>query len=307
MNENMPNGVLVLHKQSGCTSFDCVAAVRRLYGIKKVGHAGTLDPDAEGVLPILLGSAARAAQFLTEKDKKYQAVLRLGVRTDTQDAGGTVLQRCATVPPAEAVQTAAATMVGEILQTPPMYSALKIGGKKLCDLARQGITVERQPRPVTVYALELSPCGTTEYRMRVHCSKGTYVRTLCADLGDKLGCGGIMVSLCRTQSGPFQLSQSVTLEALSAMTQPQRLSCLLPTEDLFTSLPVLILPAFFERLCRAGLAVALGKLPKLAQEFAMGAQLRLYGADGFFALGQVVLGTNEDPMVPAVKALRQFS
>ena len=133
MNENMPNGVLVLHKQSGCTSFDCVAAVRRLYGIKKVGHAGTLDPDAEGVLPILLGSAARAAQFLTEKDKKYQAVLRLGVRTDTQDAGGTVLQRCATVPPAEAVQAAAATMVWAYVGELAFNMLVLVGAIKMSD------------------------------------------------------------------------------------------------------------------------------------------------------------------------------
>ena len=299
-----PCGVLNLYKPQGCTSFDCVARVRRLYGTKKVGHAGTLDPMAEGVLPILVGKAAKAAEYLTEKDKCYEAVLRLGFCTDTQDISGTVTKRFDRVAPPEAVYAAAQSFAGQSMQCPPMYSALKVGGKKLCDLARQGITAERTARPITIYSISATQLSQTDFSLRVHCSKGTYIRTLCEDIGNALGCGGVMAALRRTQSGPFSERESICFQALEAMSPAQRCALLLPTEHLFLQYPAVRLPAFFERLCRAGLAVS---LKKLGLALPNGAYVRLCDASGsFFALGQAVVGTNEDPEAPALKPCKQF-
>lgn len=201
----MTDGILLIDKPEGMTSFDVVARVRKLYGTRQVGHTGTLDPLATGLLAVLVGRAVKASEFLTEKDKEYCAGLHLGMTTDTEDVSGTVLMRCGDIPPKETVLSAAKSFVGEIMQRPPMYSALKVNGEKLVDLARRGITVEREARPVSIRSLEIDGDGT-DYTMRVVCSKGTYIRTLCADIGKALGCGGVMSSLRRLKTGDFSLA-----------------------------------------------------------------------------------------------------
>ena len=282
-----PDGVLIVNKHAGVTSHDIVGMVRRLFGTRAVGHAGTLDPMATGVLVVLLGRAAKATEYLSGGDKRYIATLRLGLTTDTQDTTGTVLTTCENIPDEEQVQAALPAFRGEIMQLPPMYSALKVGGQKLVDLARQGVTVERQARPVTVHALTATPTVTpTDYRLDVVCSGGTYIRTLCEDIGNSLGCGGAMASLCRATACGFTLDESVTIAELEAMEREERLALLRPTETLFSDLPTLTLPSFYDRLICNGCAVALTKLKAVHP---LGTRVRLYHPDGrFFALGEVV-------------------
>ena len=294
----MTDGVLLIHKPYGITSFDVVARVRRLYGTKQVGHTGTLDPIATGLLPVLVGRAVKASEFLTEKDKEYIAGLRLGITTDTEDITGSILTETQTIPSREAVLTTANSFVGEIMQVPPMYSALKVGGEKLVDLARRGITIEREARPITIHALDIDGDGA-DYKMRVFCSKGTYIRTLCADIGEKLGCGGAMSSLIRTKTGGFTLENAYTLEALEAMTPEERASLLLPTETLFTHLPKATLSDFFARLSRNGCEIY---LKKIGADIPLGTLLRVYDKDGFYAIGEV----REYPDGNAIKLLKRF-
>ena len=217
----MANGILIIDKPAGWTSHDVVAKLRGLLRERRIGHAGTLDPMATGVLPVFVGRATRAVEFAAEREKEYLAGLRLGVVTDTQDTTGTVLEThpvCADRPQVEAVL---ARFRGEITQIPPMYSAIKREGKKLYELARRGQEVERQPRPITIEALDLlDQVSPTEYTLRVRCSKGTYVRTLCHDIGQALGCGGALFSLRRTQSAGFSLDQAVTMDQVSAHPAP---------------------------------------------------------------------------------------
>ena len=294
----MTDGVLLIHKPYGITSFDVVARVRRLYGTKQVGHTGTLDPIATGLLPVLVGRAVKASEFLTEKDKEYIAGLRLGITTDTEDITGSILTETQTIPSREAVLTTANSFVGEIMQVPPMYSALKVGGEKLVDLARRGITIEREARPITIHALDIGG-DSADYKMRVFCSKGTYIRTLCADIGAKLGCGGAMSSLIRTKTGGFTLENAYTLEALEAMTPEERASLLLPTETLFTHLPKATLSDFFARLSRNGCEIY---LKKIGADIPLGTLLRVYDKDGFYAIGEV----REYPDGNAIKLLKRF-
>lgn len=294
----MTDGVLLIHKPYGITSFDVVARVRRLYGTKQVGHTGTLDPIATGLLPVLVGRAVKASEFLTEKDKEYIAGLRLGITTDTEDITGSILTETQTIPSREAVLTTANSFVGEIMQVPPMYSALKVGGEKLVDLARRGITIEREARPITIHALDIDGDGA-DYKMRVFCSKGTYIRTLCSDIGAKLGCGGAMSSLIRTKTGGFTLENAYTLEALEAMTPEERASLLLPTETLFTHLPKATLSDFFARLSRNGCEIY---LKKIGADIPLGTLLRVYDKDGFYAIGEV----REYPDGNAIKLLKRF-
>jgi tRNA pseudouridine55 synthase len=221
------NGVLNVDKPAGPTSHDVVARVRRLAGTRRVGHAGTLDPAATGVLVVLLGVATRLAEYLTELPKRYEAMIRFGLRTDTQDTTGTVLTESdASALTAAAVEAALARFRGEILQTPPMVSAVKVEGKRLYELARRGETVERAARPVTIHELSLTefhPGPAAWGRLVVGCSSGTYVRTLCADLGEALGVGAAMGALRRTRIGPFRVEEAVSLEALSRAVDEGRL------------------------------------------------------------------------------------
>ena len=294
----MNDGVLLIHKPYGITSFDVVARVRRLYGTKQVGHTGTLDPIATGLLPVLVGRAVKASEFLTEKDKEYVAGLRLGITTDTEDITGNILTESTDIPDQNTVIRTAKTFTGEIMQVPPMYSALKVGGEKLVDLARRGITVEREARPITVHELDIEG-GGADYRMRVFCSKGTYIRTLCADIGAKLGCGGAMSSLIRTKTGGFTLENAYTLEALEAMAPEERVDCLLPTETLFTHLQKVTLSDFFAKLSRNGCEIY---LKKIGADIPCGTMLRVYDKSGFFAVGEV----REYPDGLAVKLLKRF-
>ena len=230
------NGIIILDKPKGKTSHDMVYALRRLTGIKKIGHTGTLDPIATGVLPMCIGNATKTADMLTAQDKKYRAELVLGMTTDTGDAEGNVLTRCDTCLNDEEIQNAVMEFVGEIEQIPPMYSAVKQDGKKLYELARKGIEVERKPRRITITSIEIISIDTDEKRvvMDVECSKGTYIRTLCEDIGARLGVGGYMNNLRRLRSGNFDIGQSRTVEELCRMKEEGRLSeAVIKTEDVF--------------------------------------------------------------------------
>lgn len=294
----MPSGILILHKEGGMTSHTAVARARKLYGLEKAGHTGTLDPMATGVLPVLLGRAVKASAFVTDADKHYIATLRLGITTDTEDITGTVLSQTDALPTAEQVVEVARRFVGALLQTPPMYSALKVGGKKLVDLAREGKEVPREPRPVTVYRLDVTPLDSGEYTLDVVCSKGTYIRTLCADIGAALGCGGVMTSLCRAEAAGFSLAEAHTLSELEAMTEEERLSLLVPVEHLFRHLPAVRVEEFYARLLRHGQRPA---KRKLKINYPVGTRLRLVDANGFFALGEI---PEEDP--DTVRAVTLF-
>ena len=212
----MVNGIINVYKEKGYTSFDVVAKLRGIFKQKKIGHTGTLDPDAEGVLPVCLGKATKVCDLLTDKSKEYEAVLLLGKVTDTQDITGTVLEEKDVKVTEEAVRETVLSFVGDYMQIPPMYSALKVNGKKLCDLAREGKTVERQARPVKILTIDILDVTLPRVRMRVHCSKGTYIRTLCQDIGEKLGCGGCMESLLRTRVGEFALADAIKLSEVEA-------------------------------------------------------------------------------------------
>ena len=206
------DGVIVIRKEKGFTSHDVVAKLRGILHMKKIGHTGTLDPDAEGVLPVALGKATRLVDMITDKEKTYEAVMRLGVVTDTQDMSGTVLSQTAELHVTEEeLRAVIESFVGDYMQVPPMYSALKVNGKKLYELAREGKTVERKPRPVHFYEIEILEIDLPLVHFRVTCSKGTYIRTLCHDIGQKLGCGGCMEELLRTRSGNFVWEDSMTL------------------------------------------------------------------------------------------------
>ena len=210
------NGVINIYKPKGMTSHDVVSKIRKISGIKKVGHTGTLDPDAKGVLPICIGKATKLADMLTFSDKRYTALLRLGVVTDTQDLTGNVLFEREVSVTKEEFLNATKKFVGEIEQIPPMYSAVKIGGKKLYELARKGIEVERKPRKITIYGINVLSFDGKDAKLDISCSKGTYIRTLCHDIGDLLGCGGCMAELVRTQSSIFKAEDAVSLDELTS-------------------------------------------------------------------------------------------
>ena len=215
----MINGIVNVYKEKGFTSFDVVAKMRGMFHQKKIGHTGTLDPDAEGVLPVCLGKATKVCDLLTDKDKEYKAVLLLGMETDTQDVSGEVLNESEVAVSEEVVKNVIMSFVGAYEQIPPMYSALKVNGQKLCDLARKGITVERKARPVTIHHIEITSMQLPEVEMVVSCSKGTYIRTLCDDIGKKLGCFGCMKSLLRTKVDRFVLQDAYKLSELKALLQ----------------------------------------------------------------------------------------
>ncbi|MDO4517516.1 MAG: tRNA pseudouridine(55) synthase TruB [Bacillota bacterium] len=234
----MANGILVIDKPQDWTSHDVVAKLRGILHVKRIGHAGTLDPMATGVLPVFVGRATRAVEFAAEREKEYIAGLRLGVVTDTQDITGTVRETRPVSVTREALEAVLDQFRGPIQQIPPMYSAIKKDGKKLYELARRGQEVERQPRPVTIYELELvEQVSPTEFTLRVLCSKGTYVRTLCHDIGQALGYGGTLSALRRTRSAGFTLDQAVTLEQVAAMEDPA--AALLPVDTYFAAHPAL--------------------------------------------------------------------
>ncbi len=236
----MFHGMINVYKEAGYTSHDVVARLRGIFKQKRIGHTGTLDPDAVGVLPVCLGSGTRLCDLLTDRRKEYVARLRLGMVTDTQDSSGRVLEeREVTASPQEVRQTIL-SFQGELLQVPPMYSALKVDGKKLCDLARAGKEVERTPRPISVYELEITQQAHPEYTIRVSCSRGTYIRTLCHDIGQALGCGAVMTALTRTAVGEFRIEDARTLKELEELAGRDGLSeAVIPVEAAFAALPAL--------------------------------------------------------------------
>ena len=250
----MADGVLIIDKPSEWTSQDVCAKLRGVFHEKRIGHGGTLDPMATGVLPVFVGRATRAVEFVMEGEKEYLAGLRLGLVTNTQDTTGEVLEQRPVSVTREELENALERFRGDILQVPPMYSAIKIGGKKLYELARKGREVERPPRKVTIHALTVE--GQTEegdFSLRVRCSKGTYVRTLCHDIGAALGCGGCMSSLRRTMASGFTLAQAHPLEEVLACPDPAAL--LLPVDGCFADLPRLDLPPKGTRAVRNGQSV----------------------------------------------------
>ena len=287
----MANGILVIDKSAGWTSQDVAAKLRGVFHERRVGHGGTLDPMATGVLPVFIGRATRAAEFLESAEKEYVAGLRLGVVTDTQDTSGTVLETNSVCVTHAQLEAALRQFLGPIEQIPPMYSAIKINGQKLYELARRGQEVARRPRSITIHALELLEGEGADWTVRVRCSKGTYVRTLCHDLGRALGCGGCMSSLRRTRAGSFTLAQAVTMQQVldfAAGQDPQQL--LMPVDAVFAAHPPLI--------------VTLGQAAKLKN----GAQVkdwqfqpgtyRVYAEDGEFLL----LGRVEGGVLTTIKS-----
>lgn len=236
----MINGVINIYKERGFTSHDVVAKLRGILKQKKIGHTGTLDPDAEGVLPVCLGKGTRLCDMLTDHSKVYEAVLLLGQSTDTQDASGTVLQEAPVDVSEEKVREAIMSFVGPYDQIPPMYSALKVNGQKLCDLARAGKEVERKARPVEIYEIQIEEIHLPRVRMTVSCSKGTYIRTLCHDIGEKLKCHGCMESLLRTRVGQFLLKDSLTLAQVEAYRDENRITeIVMPVDQVFSDCPAL--------------------------------------------------------------------
>ena len=273
------DGILVIRKEKGYTSHDVVAKLRGILHMKKIGHTGTLDPDAEGVLPVALGRGTRLVELLTEKQKTYETVLHLGVVTDTQDMTGTVLETKPVNVTEEQVREAAASFVGDKLQSPPMYSALKVNGRKLYELAREGKTVERKPRPVTFYEIRILDMQLPKVRLRVTCSKGTYIRTLCHDIGEKLGCGGAMEELLRTRSGNFTLEESMTLsqveEAVKDGTIEEKLVSI---EDVLSGYPAVYATGEGDRLLQNGNPLTEALVEKSIRE----KNVRMYRSSGKF-------------------------
>lgn len=289
----MMNGIIVIDKEPGFTSHDVVAKMRGICGQRKIGHTGTLDPMATGVLPVCLGSATKLCDMLADRDKEYVAELLLGVETDTQDVTGQVLARCPVEVQESQVRSVAASFVGEYQQVPPMYSALKVNGKKLCDLARAGKEVERKARPVQIYELEILECSLPVVRMRVVCSKGTYIRTLCADMGERLACGGTMQSLRRTRVGMFSLEDACTLGELqrwkdedmlghAGLDQAKPRQALRPVDSVFADCPALHVKQESCLLLDNGNAIA----PQQTEEgevYAKDIWVRMYRPDRSFA------------------------
>lgn len=278
----MLNGVIVIRKEAGFTSHDVVAKMRGICRQKKIGHTGTLDPQATGVLPVCLGSGTKLCDMLTDKDKEYVAELLLGVETDTQDTTGTVLCERSVEVSEEAVREAVMSFQGAYQQIPPMYSALKVDGKKLYELAREGKEVERKAREVFIHEIEILEMNLPVVKMRVACSKGTYIRTLCADIGTKLGCGGTMKSLQRTRVGSFTLEKAVTLTQLEGLRDENRLEEILyPVDSAFAECPKLHVRQEFCRLVDNGNSFYPNQT-KEKQTYAPGDWVVVYREEGSF-------------------------
>ncbi|MDO5540885.1 MAG: tRNA pseudouridine(55) synthase TruB [Eubacteriales bacterium] len=234
----MIHGIINVYKEKGYTSHDVVAKMRGILHQKKIGHTGTLDPDAEGVLPVCLGAGTKLCDMLTDRDKEYRAVLLLGKATDTQDISGTVISSSEEIPDEDVIRQAVMSFTGEYDQIPPMYSALKVNGKKLYELAREGKTVERQARRVWIHQIVIEEIALPRVTMTVSCSKGTYIRTLCHDIGEKLGCGGCMESLLRTKAGVFCLEESVRLSQLQELARKGNIEeAVTPVDEMFVQYP----------------------------------------------------------------------
>ena len=244
------NGIVIVDKPQRWTSQDVTARLRRVFNTRRIGHGGTLDPMATGVLPVFVGRATRGVEFFEHAEKTYETVLRLGLTTDTEDVTGTVLTEQEVSVTQEQIAAVLENFRGEILQVPPMYSALKVNGQKLCDLARKGKEVERKPRPITIHELTLLETTENTLRLRVLCSKGTYIRTLCKDIGEALDCGGCMQELRRVSAGEYTIEESVPLQTLLETEEPEKY--LRTVDTMFRSHPEVTLTANQEKRCRNG-------------------------------------------------------
>ena len=281
------NGIVIIDKPAGWTSQDVTARLRRVFGTRRIGHGGTLDPMATGVLPVFVGRATRGVEFFEHAEKTYETELLLGVATDTEDTTGTVLFRREVSVTQEQLDGTLERFRGEIMQIPPMYSALKVNGQKLCDLARKGRQVERQPRPVTVHELTLLSREGDTLHLRVRCSKGTYIRTLCADIGEALGCGGCMQALRRTQAGEYTIAEAVPLQQLLEAAEPE--TYLRDVDTMFRGYPTVKLTVNQEKRCRNGNAFSVS-LP--------GGTYRAYSQSGEF----LMLAKVEDGVMSTIKS-----
>ena len=275
------NGIVIIDKPQGWTSQDVTARLRRVFNTRRIGHGGTLDPMATGVLPVFVGRATRGVEFFEHAEKIYETVLRPGMTTDTEDITGTVLTQTEVNVTAEMVEAVLPQFRGDIMQVPPMYSALKVDGQKLYDLARKGKEVERQPRPITIHELTLLGVEEDGIHLRVHCSKGTYIRTLCKDIGQALGCGGCMAALRRVQAGEYTISESVPLMELLETAEPEKY--LRPVDTMFRNYPAITLTAKQEIRCRNGNSFSVTMDPGI---------YRAYSQNGeFLMLAKVENGT----------------
>ena len=249
------NGIVIVDKPQDWTSQDVTARLRRVFNTRRIGHGGTLDPMATGVLPVFVGRATRGVEFFEHAEKTYEATLLLGTVTDTEDTSGTVLEQKEVHISETDFLSILPRFRGKIMQVPPMYSALKVGGQKLVDLARKGKTVERQPREIEIFQLDCVEFSGNTARLRVRCSKGTYIRTLCKDIGEALGCGGCMASLRRVQAGDYTIEESVPLQVLLECENPE--VYLRPVDTMFLTYPQLILSPKQEKCCRNGAAFSI--------------------------------------------------
>ncbi|WP_310604975.1 tRNA pseudouridine(55) synthase TruB [Anaerosporobacter sp.] len=287
----MINGIINIYKEKDFTSHDVVAKLRGITKQKKIGHTGTLDPDATGVLPVCLGNATKLCDLLTDKDKEYETVLLLGKVTDTQDITGEVLQESQVQVTEEQVREVISSFIGDIEQIPPMYSALKVNGKKLYELAREGKVVERKPRPITIHDIEILEIKLTEdcheIRMRVACSKGTYIRTICHDIGEALGCGGCMKSLVRTKVSNFLLADAITLGEAQKLQQEGKLTeHMISVADMFPHYPKVYVNEEGNRFLANGNPLKLEHVKneeEMKQLLAEHKEVRIYNIDGQFS------------------------
>lgn len=294
----MLNGVINIYKEAGFTSHDVVAKMRGILKQKKIGHTGTLDPMAVGVLPVCIGSATKLCDMLTDKRKEYIAELLLGVTTDTQDTSGEVLCQNDVCVSEQEVCTAVLSMLGAGKQIPPMYSALKVNGKKLYELAREGKTVERKPRDITIYEIEVLDIALPVVKFRVLCSKGTYVRTICQDIGEKLGCGGCMQSLVRTKVERFDIDGAITLAQLEqARDLGTLMEYVVPVEEMFDTLPKVIVLSRFQKMLENGNVFT----PNMCAKDAPEGEVRVYNEEGRF-YGVYVY----EPRMHAYKPVKMF-
>ena len=281
------NGIVIIDKPQGWTSQDVTARLRRVFNTRRIGHGGTLDPMATGVLPVFVGRATRGVEFFEHAEKTYETVLHLGMTTDTEDISGNVLTEQDAFVTGEELEAVLEKFRGDILQVPPMYSALKINGQKLVDMARKGKTVERQPRPITIHELTLLGMEADGIRLRVRCSKGTYIRTLCKDIGEALGCGGCMAALRRVQAGEYTIDEAVPLLQLLDEAEPEKY--LRPVDTMFRNYPAVTLSEKQALRCRNGNSFSM-KLPE--------GTYRAYDQNGEF----LMLAKVEDGVMSTIKS-----
>lgn len=272
----MYNGIINVYKEAGFTSHDVVAKLRGILKQKKIGHTGTLDPDAIGVLPVCLGSGTKLCDMLTDKSKEYRAVMLLGKTTDTEDISGKILTEKNVDIEEKELRDIIESFIGKYEQIPPMYSALKVNGQKLCDLARKGVEIERKPRPVEINEITIEKIDFPEVTMLIKCSKGTYIRSLCRDIGEKAGCGACMKSLVRTRVGIFKLEEAHTLQKISEITDDMSVeSIITPVDNLFSEYEKIIVDGRNEMLVKNG--------NMFRTDIYSGADVRVYLSDGTFA------------------------